>query len=68
MKKQINMFHKLGDKCSSCLKAYNKKLKEHVTTWKVIVREQEGLVRLYCPECWNAAIKAIKEVESGKDK
>jgi predicted RNA-binding Zn-ribbon protein involved in translation (DUF1610 family) len=66
MKKQINLFHKLGEECTSCLKSYDKNLEEHVTTWKVVVRERENVVRLYCPECWNAAMKAIEEVENGE--
>ena len=36
-----------------------------IQSWNVVVREAEGIVRLYCPECWNAAIKAIEEVENG---
>ena len=62
MKEQLAMFGEIGQNCNVCRKSFNKKSKEHVTTWNVVVREAEGAVRLYCPECWNAARKAIDEV------
>ena len=32
-------------------------------TWNVVVREEEEIVRLYCPECWDKANKIIKEIK-----
>tara|TARA_B100000131_G_scaffold314543_1_gene351542 strand:- start:1192 stop:1467 length:276 start_codon:yes stop_codon:yes gene_type:complete len=64
LQEQIKMFHKLGDECYSCQKAFDKKSKEYANTWKVIVREKENAVRLYCPECWDTAMAAIQEVEN----
>jgi hypothetical protein len=29
-----------------------------------VVREAEEKVNLYCPECWNAALKMLKEARS----
>ena len=63
MSSQIMMFDNLGEECSACLQPFDKKLKEHVTTWNVVVREKEKIVRLYCPECWNKAVDLIKEVQ-----
>ena len=64
LKEQMMLFDKLGNKCDACEKDFDKKSKECVTTWKVVVREKEKVVRLYCPECWDKAIKIIKEVEN----
>jgi len=64
IKEQLMMFDKIGDKCDACEKDFDKKSKEQAMTWKVVVREKEKVVRLYCPECWDKAIKLIKEVEN----
>ena len=61
MKQQLMMFEQLGDECAACLKPFDKKSKEHAMTWKVVVREKEELVRLYCPDCWDKANKIIEE-------
>ena len=59
----MGMFDLLPDECSACLAAYDKKDKQMVTTWNVVVREEEKIVRLYCPDCWNAATQIIKDVK-----
>ena len=64
MKQQLTMFGKLGEQCSTCEKPFDKKSKEQVTTWNVVVREKEKIVRLYCPECWGKAIKMIEEIQN----
>jgi len=64
MKRQLMMFDKLNDECAACLKPFDKKSKEHAKTWKVIVREKEEVVRLYCPECWSKAEDFIKEIKN----
>lgn len=61
MKQQLMMFDKLGTECSACNEPYDKKSKEHAKTWKVVVRESEEIVRLYCPDCWGKANKIIEE-------
>jgi len=63
MKQKLAMFDKLADECAACQKHFDKKSKEDVTTWSVVVREKEEIVRLYCPECWAMAKKIIKEVQ-----
>ena len=61
VEKTIGMFELLPDQCSACLAPYDKKDKKMVTTWNVVVREKEKIVRLYCPTCWNTAKRVIKE-------
>ena len=63
MSKKLMMFDMLEDACAACDKPFDKKSKEHATTWNVVVREQEKVVRLYCPECWDKANKLIKEIQ-----
>ncbi len=60
--KVLGMFDLLPDECSACLAPYNKKDKKMVTTWNVVVREEEKIVRLYCPKCWDTATKLIKDI------
>jgi len=63
MKQQLTMFDKLKDECAACETPFDRKSKEHAQTWKVVVREEEEVVRLYCPECWDKANKLIKEAQ-----
>ena len=54
------MFDKLPEECSACDKSYDKNDKQMATTWNVVVREEENVVRLYCPDCWQMANEAIQ--------
>ena len=60
---KVNMFDKLPVECSACQKTFDKKDREMVMSWSVVVREQEGIVRLYCPACWEKAKSIIKELQ-----
>ena len=55
IKKKINLFDKLPDECSACLKEYDKTSKQMAMERNVVVRKKEGIVRLYCHECWETA-------------
>jgi len=59
--KKLMMFDILDDECAACQEPFDKKSKEDAMTWSVVVREQEKVVRLYCPECWDKANKVIEE-------
>ena len=61
LKQKVGMFDKLEDECLVCEKPFDKKSKEDVTSWFVTVREKQGVVNLYCPECWGTAQKVIEE-------
>ena len=61
LKQKVGLFDKLEDECLVCEKPFDKKSKEDVTSWFVTVREEQGVVNLYCPECWDAAQKVIEE-------
>lgn len=61
LSEKISLFGKLGDRCLTCDKPFDKKDKEMVMSWSVVVREQEGVVRLYCPECWSKAVEIMED-------
>ena len=63
MAKKLMMFDMLEDACAACDAPFDKESEEHAKTWNVVVREEEKIVRLYCPECWNKAHEFIKEVQ-----
>ena len=67
MGESVELFGMLGDKCEACHKPYDKKDKAMVTTWSVVVRKKEKVVRLYCPDCWQFATNLIKEVEENDE-
>jgi len=57
---KVALFGKLEDECLTCSLPFDKKDKNMVQSWKVVVREQEGKVNLYCPECWDKAINLLE--------
>ena len=63
LQKKVGLFSKLSDCCLVCQKNFDKKNKEMVMSWSVVVKE-DG-VRLYCPECWDRANKLIEEIKDG---
>jgi uncharacterized protein with PIN domain len=60
---KVALFGKLGDACLVCNKPFDKKDKEMVMSWNVVVREVEEKVNLYCPDCWNGAIELLNEIK-----
>jgi hypothetical protein len=62
--KKAGLFNKLEDECLVCEKDFDKKNKDMVMTWSVVVSGDS--VRLYCPECWGAAINVVKTMGGDK--
>jgi F0F1-type ATP synthase gamma subunit len=60
---KLGLFDKLGDECLVCKKPFDKTSKKQVQTWNVVVRNDKGLVRLYCPQCWQKAQEYISQLE-----
>ena len=46
---KMTAFGKLPQQCSACTKPFDKKDKEMVQSWNVVVHQE--VVRLFCPEC-----------------
>ena len=61
------LFNKLPDECSACIKTFDKRDRDMVSSWSVVVRSDEQQVRLYCPTCWEAAQKAVEQVYGESD-
>ena len=61
MEQKLGLFDKIPKNCLTCNKDFDKKNKEMVMSWSVVVREKEGKVRLYCPTCWDKAIQFTKK-------
>ena len=60
---KVVLFGKLEDECLVCAKPFDKKDKEMVMSWSVVVREKEEKVNLYCPDCWNGALDMLKRAK-----
>ena len=63
LQRKIALFDKLADECLTCNKPFDKTDREQVSTWNVVVRNKEGKVNLYCPDCWNKAINMLEDFE-----
>ena len=59
---KVMLFDKLPDECLMCEAPFDKKNKEMVSKWNVTVRESQGRVHLYCPDCWDKAHKMVAAV------
>jgi len=69
LESKIALFGKLPDECLTCQKPFDKKDREMVMSWTVIVKEDKEQVRLYCPSCWEMAQDMVKNfAEHLKDK
>ena len=62
--KKLGLFDKIPEQCLACFKPFDKKDREMVMSWSVVVREEEGVVRLYCPDCWKKANDYMKALET----
>ena len=57
MATQVAQFGKLPQACDACQKEFDKKNKEMVQSWSVVVKQE--VVRLFCPECINKTKEAL---------
>ena len=62
LEEKITLFGKLPDNCMVCEAEFDKKDKEMVQNWSVVVHDNKEEVRLYCPTCWDQAVKLVEEV------
>ena len=63
IREKMKHFNNLPENCLICDEPFDKKDKEMVKKWYVVVRKEQDLVNLYCPECWNRALKNIEEIK-----
>ena len=60
------MFSRLPDECLTCRKPFDKKDREMVSSWYVVVKNESKTVNLYCPSCWQTAQRVIEDFYKGK--
>ena len=56
---KISQFHKLPDQCTTCDKPFDKKDRDMLASWNVVVRQE--VVRLFCPHCINKTQQLLEE-------
>ena len=57
---KLGLFDKIPDNCLTCEKKFDKTNKEDVQSFRVVVREKEEVVNLYCDECWKKATTIVE--------
>ena len=60
MSQKISQFGKLPQQCTTCEKEFDKKDKDMVQSWSVVVKQE--VVRLFCPDCIQKTKEAIEHV------
>lgn len=61
LKDKVMSFDRMPDCCVMCYKEFDRKSKEHHDTWTIVERREEKRVSLFCPDCWDNGLAAIKE-------
>ena len=63
VQEKMAMFGKLEDECLVCQAPFDKKDKQQVMSWSVVVRNDTEEVRLYCPDSWGKAKAVVQAYE-----
>jgi hypothetical protein len=62
LEQKLGLFDLLPEECMVCAKPFDRRNKDQVKTWNVVVREKESIVRVYCPSCWAKAKEIIDQL------
>ena len=60
MKKQMGVFDRLPEDCSTCEKDFPKTREAHMT-WRVVVKTEKEKVWLFCPDCQEKAKELVEK-------
>ena len=60
LNQKLGLFDKIPDNCLTCEKKFDKTSRDDVSSFRVVVREKEGVVNLYCQECWEKATTIVE--------
>lgn len=60
MSTQMDQFGKLPQKCDACQEPFDKKDKDMIQSWSVVVKQET--VRLFCPHCIRKTQEALENV------
>lgn len=61
LKDKVMSFDRMPDCCVVCYKDFDKKSREMANTWFIVERRAERRVSLFCPDCWDNGLAALKE-------
>ena len=61
LKDKVMSFDRMPDCCVMCYKDFDKKSREMANTWTIVERREEKRVSLFCPDCWEDGLAAVKE-------
>ena len=64
IKQKIGLFDRMPDECLACEKPFDKKDRDQVMSWNVVVKRDPDVVRLYCPNCWETAQSVVKDFDT----
>ena len=59
LSQKVHQFNQLPEQCMTCEKPFDKKNKEMLQSWSVVVRPET--VRLFCPQCVKKTQEIIDE-------
>ena len=65
---KMELYNALEDKCLVCETIFDKTNKKMIEEWYVVVREHPEHVNLYCPSCWDDAIKQLERLKGEEEK
>jgi hypothetical protein len=67
MSDQVALFGKLPEACDACQKEFDKKDRDMVMSWSVVVKQE--VVRLFCPDCIQKTQQALQTIgeENGNE-
>jgi Zn finger protein HypA/HybF involved in hydrogenase expression len=60
--KKVAQFNKMPSQCSACDSPFDKKDRDMVSNWSVVVRQE--VVRLFCPTCIQKTQEVLGENKS----
>ena len=59
---KISSFSKLPEVCTACQKEFDKRDKDMLQSWSVVVKQE--VVRLFCPDCIQKTKEALNHVST----
>jgi len=63
LKQKMGLFDQLPDECLACDAPFDRKNREQVMSWNVVVKRDPDVVRLYCPDCWQKAVSVVEDFD-----
>ena len=63
LKQKMGLFDQLPEECVACQEPFDRKNREQVMAWNVVVKRDPDVVRLCCPDCWQKAIAVVEDFD-----